>query len=423
MVRFSSEKKDLARYARHLSLEGWNQDIISSSSVIIVGIGALGCEIAKNLTLVGVGNLILIDMDTIETSNLSRQMLFTEKDRGNLKAEVAKEKLRILNPDVTIKTFTNKFQEIPMSIFESADVIAGGLDSFSARFALNRLAYELCIPYVDGAASGFKGNVQVIIPSGSSAAKKQTPCLRCFFPIPPADEKVYVACSIPGEPRSREQCILKAEDEFVKGHGIRKDYSDQELVEISQIASKLSRESPHTEEEQFIPQEIENIIKNKIPSILTVNAVISGIVSHEVLKILHRLKGHNIGEIMSPPYLEYSSAYGIFTPVELLRDENCPVCGKKRVALRIKMKQTHTLEDMLSALRGKGVLLPDSALITKVIDGTVILAPGQNPKENRLSEKSVQNHDILRATYAISDKNGKLKRMQEEFIIEMEDGN
>lgn len=419
MVGLKSKKKDLARYARHLSLEGWNQDIISNSNVIIVGIGALGCEIAKNLALVGVGKLTLIDMDTIETSNLSRQMLFTEEDKGELKAEVAKKKLEVLNPDLDIVTYTKKFQELPMSVFESADVIVGGLDSFSARFALNRLALELCIPYVDGAATGFKGNVQVIIPEDCGIGGEPTPCLKCFFPIPPADEKVYVACSIPGQPRSREQCILKAEDEFVKEHGIHKEYSKSELEEIAVIAHKLSKESPHTNEERFIPEEVENVIKNKIPSILTVNAVISGIVSHEVIKIIHKLKGHDIGEIMSPPYLEYSSTFGIFTPVEISKDENCPICGKKRVKLLLRMNKDSTLGDMLSALRDKGLALPETALITKVIDGSVILAPNQDIRGKSLSVLSIQNHDILRATYTSSGKNGKLERRQEEFIVEL----
>ena len=421
MVGLGRDKKGLARYARHLSLEGWNQDIISSSHVIIVGIGALGCEIAKNLALVGLGKLTLIDMDTIEISNLSRQMLFTDADKGRLKAKVAQEKLGVLNPDIDIIAHTRKFQELPMGVFEGADVIAGGLDSFNARFALNRLAFDLSIPYVDGAATGFKGNILVIIPEGCGIAGEQTPCLRCFFPIPPADEKVWVACSIPGQPRSREQCILKAEDEFVKEHGIHKEYSGTVLEEIASIAYRFSKESPHTEAEKFIPEEVENVIKNKIPSILTVNAVISGIVSHEVLKIIHKLKGHNIGEIMSPSYLEYSSAFGIFTPVELSRDENCPVCGKKRVKLRLIMSKGSTLGDMVSALRAKGLALPDTALITKVIDGSVIAAPNQNIQDKKLSALQIQNHDILRATYTSKRKDGKPERRQEEFIIELED--
>jgi ubiquitin-activating enzyme E1 C len=420
VVGFLPEKKDMARYARHLSLEGWDQEVISSSKVIIVGVGALGCEIAKNLALVGVGNLILIDMDTIEISNLSRQMLFTEKDKGKLKADVAKESLNVLNPEVNITTYTKKFQELPLSVFEDADVIAGGLDSFSARFTLNRISHELCIPYVDGAATGFKGNVQIIIPESCPVALKSTPCLRCFFPVPPADEKVYVACSIPGEPRSREQCILKAEDEYVKEHGIQKEYSKTQLEVIAQIAHELSVKSPHTESEKYIPEEVENVINNKIPSILTVNAVISAIVSHEILKILHKLKGNNIGEIMSPSYLEYSSFFGIFTPIEISKDVDCAVCSKSRVKLLIKVNRDSTFADMLSQLKAEGLDLKDGALITKMIDGSVVAAPGQSIMDKQISQLPIQNRDILRATYTSGQESGKLERRQMEFIVELE---
>jgi len=418
VVEFSG-KENLARYARHLALEGWDQNVITSSHVVIVGVGALGCEIAKNLTLVGCGRLTLIDMDTIETSNLSRQMLFTEEDRGKPKAEVAAKKLTALNPDVEISVYTEKFQELPLGIFEDADIFAGGLDSFNARFALNRISYELCKPYVDGAATGFKGNVQIIIPEGCAITPEATACLKCFFPVPPADEKVYVACSLPGEPRSREQCILKAEDRFVKEHGVHKEYSPEDLATIAEIASKLSESSPHTEKETFIPEEIENIIANKIPSILTVNAVISGIVSHEVLKILHRLKGRDIGEIMSPPYLEYSSAYGIFTPVEIARDENCSVCGKVRVNVRLSLKENSTMGDLMSALGEAGYKLPRTALVTKVIDARVIMAPGQDILDMKLSVLKVRNHDILRATYTSKGEDGAQERKQLEFIVDM----
>lgn len=400
-------------------MEGWDQNVIASSHVIIVGVGALGCEIAKNLTLVGCGRLTLIDMDIIETSNLSRQMLFTEEDRGKLKVEVAARKLTALNPDVDISVFCEKFQELPLGIFKDANVIAGGLDSFKARFALNRIAYELCKPYVDGAATGFKGNVQIIIPEGCDITPEATACLKCFFPVPPADEKIYVACSIPGEPRSREQCILKAEDRFVKEHGVHKKYSSDDLTTIAEIASGLSETSPHTEKETFIPEEVENIIENKIPSILTVNAVISGIVSHEVLKILHRLKGRNIGEIMFPPYLEYSSAYGIFTPVEITRDANCSVCRRGRVQVHLHLKEDSKMDELLSILADSGYELPETALITRVIDARVLMAPGQDISDKRISDIKVHNHDILRATYMAKGEDGALERKQLEFIVDM----
>jgi molybdopterin/thiamine biosynthesis adenylyltransferase len=387
---------------------------------MVVGVGALGCEIAKNLALVGIGTLTLVDMDIIETSNLSRQLLFQEMDRGRLKAEVAREKLESMNPNVNIQVHTTKFQQLPMKVFEDADVIVGGLDSFRARFALNRIVHELSKPYVDGAATGFKGNVQVIIPKGCDIAPNPTPCLRCFFPVPPADEKVYMACSIPGEPRSREQCILKAEDEFVREHGIRKEYSESDLESIAHKASEFSATSPHTQPEEFLPEEVENIIKNKIPSILTVNAVISGIVSHEVLKIIHRLEHLDIGELMSPPYIEYNSWYGIFTPVEIARDENCAVCGRERVSLVLEMKSDSILNDIFNSLRKEGFDLPNAVLLTRVIDGNVISAMGQDSKTRNLNKLGIKNRDILRATYASQGEDGRPERKQVEFMVDME---
>ncbi|UCE72817.1 MAG: hypothetical protein JSV56_07215, partial [Methanomassiliicoccales archaeon] len=113
--------------------------------------------------------------------------------------------------------------------------------------------------------------------------------------------------------------------------------------------------------------------------------------------------------------------YGIFTPIEISKDENCAVCGKKRGKLRLNMKKNSTLGDMVDALKGKGMALTEMALITKVIDGSVIAAPNQHTLDRKLSALSIQNHDILRATYTSKAKDGKLMRKQEEFIVVMED--
>lgn len=413
----------MARYSRHLLLEGWDQGIINEAKVLIVGIGALGCEIAKNLALVGVRHLILVDMDTIEISNLSRQILFEEEDQGRLKAEVAARKLKKLNPRLEVEHYPTKFQEVPLEVFKRIDVIAGGLDSFKARFDLNKLAHNLRIPYVDGAATGFKGNVQVIIPDGWKQISKSTPCLKCYFPVPPADEKIYAACTIPGQPRSREQCIIKAEDEYVKVHGAPEKLTPTILHEISNIATRLSVESPYTGDTTFRMEEVDNILNNKIPSILTVMAVISGIVSHEVLKIIHRQKGRDIGSILDPPYLEYNSVYGLFTPFKLEKDRNCIVCGKKRTVVSVKIPRSATFEDLFHELKKFDIFIPEFTLITRAIDGTIVITPqGKPPWNIKLQDTSIQNHDILRATYDIKGKNDKLERKQVEFLIELEGG-
>ncbi|MEM2041797.1 MAG: ThiF family adenylyltransferase, partial [Nitrososphaerota archaeon] len=88
------------RYDRQMRISGWNQELVSGASVLIAGVGALGCEVAKNLALSGVGRIVLVDRDVVELSNLNRQMLFDESDIGRKKAEAGAEKLRAMNPHI-----------------------------------------------------------------------------------------------------------------------------------------------------------------------------------------------------------------------------------------------------------------------------------------------------------------------------------
>jgi len=96
-------------YARQQLIDGWDQDVINNGTIMIVGVGALGCEIGKDFALMGIRKLILIDLDTIETSNLSRQMLFRPGDEGRPKAEVAAERLKEMNPFLKVDYYFKKW--------------------------------------------------------------------------------------------------------------------------------------------------------------------------------------------------------------------------------------------------------------------------------------------------------------------------
>ena len=160
-------------YARQQLIDGWDQDVISNGCVMIVGVGALGCEIAKDFTLMGIGKLILIDLDTIETSNLSRQMLFRPGDEGRPKAEVAAERLKDMNPYVNIDSYFEKLQKLPMSVYEESDVVIAALDNFNARLDLNKICLRMKKPMVEGGTVGFEGHVQIVIPEDSGIAYKK----------------------------------------------------------------------------------------------------------------------------------------------------------------------------------------------------------------------------------------------------------
>jgi molybdopterin/thiamine biosynthesis adenylyltransferase len=160
-------------FARQQLIEGWDQATLENGCVMIVGIGALGCEIAKDFALMGVGKLILVDLDTIEISNLSRQMLFRPGDEGRSKAEVAAERIKEMNPYLKVDYHFEKLQKLPVSVFEEADVIIAALDNFNARMDLNKLCLRLKKPMVEGGTVGFEGHVQIVIPEGSGIQYKE----------------------------------------------------------------------------------------------------------------------------------------------------------------------------------------------------------------------------------------------------------
>ncbi len=159
-------------YARQQLIEGWDQGVIDNGCILIIGVGALGCEIAKDFALMGLGKLILVDLDTIETSNLSRQMLFRVGDEGRPKAEVAAERLKEMNPYLKVDFYFEKLQKLPISVYEESDVVIAALDNFNARLDLNKICLRLKKPMVEGGTVGFEGHVQIIIPEGSGLSYK-----------------------------------------------------------------------------------------------------------------------------------------------------------------------------------------------------------------------------------------------------------
>ena len=168
-------KEDIIKarmFARQQLIDGWDQEVLNNACILIIGVGALGCEIAKDFALMGIGKLILVDLDTIETSNLSRQMLFRGGDEGRGKAEVAAERLKEMNPYLNVEFYNEKLQKLPMSVYEEADVVIAALDNFNARLDLNKICLRLKKPMVEGGTVGFEGHVQIVIPEGSEIPYK-----------------------------------------------------------------------------------------------------------------------------------------------------------------------------------------------------------------------------------------------------------
>lgn len=153
------------RYSRLRLIPWWDQDRLKNASIMVVGAGAIGNELIKNLALLGIGNIYIYDMDDIENTNLTRSILYRRKDVGRCKAEVAAERAMEINPDVRAKAFvSNIIDDVGLGVFRRMDVVLGGLDNREARLAINQSCYKVNKPWIDGAIEVLNGFARVFIP-------------------------------------------------------------------------------------------------------------------------------------------------------------------------------------------------------------------------------------------------------------------
>jgi adenylyltransferase/sulfurtransferase len=157
------------RYSRLRLIAWWDQAKLAAAKVMVVGAGALGNEVLKNLALLGVGNVYIVDFDEIEESNLTRSVLFRSRDCGRPKAEAAAEAIRDLNPDTAITPMTaNIITDVGLGLFRDVDVVIGCLDNREARLWVNRQCWKVNTPWIDGGIQEINGVVKVFTPPGSA---------------------------------------------------------------------------------------------------------------------------------------------------------------------------------------------------------------------------------------------------------------
>lgn len=157
------------RYDRLRLISWWDQDKLAAAKILVVGAGALGNEVLKNLVLLGVGKIYLIDFDLMESSNLSRSVFFRADDRGKPKADLAAERAAELNPDVTIVPIHgNVMTDIGLGFLKSMDLVIGCLDNREARLWVNRMCWKACVPWIDGGIQEINGVAKVYQPPGGA---------------------------------------------------------------------------------------------------------------------------------------------------------------------------------------------------------------------------------------------------------------
>jgi adenylyltransferase/sulfurtransferase len=216
---------DEGRFHRQELITWWDQGTLRRSRVLVVGAGALGNEIVKNLALVGVGNVFVADLDAIELSNLSRTVLFRERDLGRPKAEVAAEAARDLFPQMRIRPFAgDAIHDLGLGVFRWADLVIAGLDNREARLEVNRACWKTGTPWIDGAIEAMDGVMRLFAPPDG-------PCYECTMSA--VDWKNLEA---------RRSCALLTRDEMQAG---------------------------------------------KVPTTSTVSSIVAGLQCHEAVKWLH----------------------------------------------------------------------------------------------------------------------------------------
>lgn len=174
-----SEKKRYSRQIRLFGEEG--QEKLKRTSVFIAGAGGLGSVISLYMAAAGFGKIRICDCDTVELSNLNRQILHTHADLGRAKAKSAYEGLTAINPEIEVEVLVETIsQENIDQLLQGCDLIMDGMDNFPIRYLLNRAALVRKIPLFHGAISGYQGQATTIVPG-------KTACLACIFPrAPPA---------------------------------------------------------------------------------------------------------------------------------------------------------------------------------------------------------------------------------------------
>lgn len=306
----------------------------ASARILVLGAGGLGCEILKNLALFGLHDLHIVDMDTIELTNLNRQFLFTSEDIGRPKAEVA---AGVING----KHMRSRFQEgryvsvVPhvqdLMLFSDQflstfDIVVSGLDAIEPRrwinYKLHNLAfasnYATVIPLIDGASEGLMGHCKLIVPGFTS-------CYECSLSTMPQDESSFPLCTIASNPRSLPHCIQYASiilwpRAFTRDYNL--DCADD--LEWLYLRAKERAEQFDIGAEALTPRYTLGVLKSIIPSVTTTNSIIAGQCCQQLIDLLQDTTDV---ETCANFTIYNGEAGAVFYSYRHERDPECPVCN------------------------------------------------------------------------------------------------
>jgi molybdopterin/thiamine biosynthesis adenylyltransferase len=173
MVTIQSAELHEDRFSRLRLIPWWDQGKIANCKVLVIGAGALGNEILKNLALLGFQKIVVVDLDRVEESNLSRTILYRTEDIGEYKANAAARAFLKIAPGASVQPLVaNVVRDCGLGLFAWSDVILAGLDNREARLWINRCAWKVSRPWIDGAIEGINGVARAFLPG-------KAPCYEC----------------------------------------------------------------------------------------------------------------------------------------------------------------------------------------------------------------------------------------------------
>ncbi|KAI1486298.1 NEDD8-activating enzyme E1 catalytic subunit [Biscogniauxia mediterranea] len=329
------------------ALAAWDK-----AKVLVIGAGGLGCEILKNLALSGFKDIHVIDMDTIDISNLNRQFLFRKDDVGKFKAEVAAAFVERRVSGVKITPHNCRIQEFDEDFYMQFQIVVCGLDSIDARRWINATLVNMVDmenqdslkPLIDGGTEGFKGQTRVIFPT-------ITPCIECQLDLYTPRAAVPL-CTLATIPRQPEHCIewahIIAWDQEKPFPSLDKD-DPEHITWLYQKASARAQEFGITGVTYSLTQ---GVVKNIIPAIASTNAIIAASCCNEALKIATNA-APALG--FEESYMMYSGDDGIYTSTfRYDKKDDCAVCGS--LAKPLQVDPAWTLRELLDSFAAKADL-------------------------------------------------------------------
>ncbi|KAL7629104.1 NEDD8 activating enzyme [Parahypoxylon ruwenzoriense] len=322
---------------------------LDTARILVIGAGGLGCEILKNLALSGFKDIHVIDMDTIDISNLNRQFLFRKDDVGKFKAEVAAAFVEKRVKGVKITPHNCRIQEFDEDFYMQFQIVVCGLDSIEARRWINATLVNMVDmdnqdslkPLIDGGTEGFKGQTRVVFPT-------LTPCIECQLDLYTPRAAVPL-CTLATIPRQPEHCIewahIIAWDQEKPFPSLDKD-DPEHITWLYRKALARAQEFGIAGVTYSLTQ---GVVKNIIPAIASTNAIIAASCCNEALKII-TATAPALG--FEESYMMYSGDDSIYTNTfKYDKKEDCAVCGN--LAKPLQVDPNWTLKELLESFAAK----------------------------------------------------------------------